>query len=39
MQAFWSKGYEPSSMADPLLAIGLSTSSLYDTFGGKRELF
>ncbi|KQW64949.1 TetR/AcrR family transcriptional regulator [Variovorax sp. Root411] len=36
---FWRKGYEGTSMADLLLAMGLSKSSLYGTFGGKRELF
>lgn len=39
MQAFWSKGYEPSAMADLLRATGLNTSSLYGTFGGKCEQF
>lgn len=39
MYAFWSKGYEATSMADLLRATGLSKSSLYDTFGSKRELF
>jgi TetR/AcrR family transcriptional repressor of nem operon len=36
---FWKKGYEASSLADLLAATGLSKSSLYATFGGKRELF
>lgn len=36
---FWSKGYEGTSMADLLRATGLSKSSLYDTFGSKRDLF
>lgn len=36
---FWSKGYEGASMADLLDATGLSKSSLYGVFGGKRELF
>jgi TetR/AcrR family transcriptional repressor of nem operon len=36
---FWKKGYEATSLADLLAATGLSKSSLYATFGGKRELF
>ena len=39
MRTFWSKGYEATTMADLLKATGLSKSSLYDTFGSKRELF
>lgn len=39
MDVFWSKGYEATSLADLLQATGLSKSSLYSTFGGKRELF
>jgi len=39
MHAFWDKGYEATSMAELLKATGLSKSSLYDTFGSKRELF
>jgi TetR/AcrR family transcriptional repressor of nem operon len=39
MHVFWSKGYESTSLADILAATGLSKSSLYATFGGKRELF
>lgn len=37
--AFWSKGYEATSMQDLLGATGLSKSSLYQAFGGKPELF
>ena len=36
---FWRKGYEATSLTDLLAATGLSKSSLYATFGGKRELF
>lgn len=39
MYVFWSKGYEAASLADILSATGLSKSSLYATFGDKRELF
>ena len=39
MNVFWRKGYEATSLVDLLAATGLSKSSLYATFGGKRELF
>lgn len=39
MRAFWSKGYEATSLMDLMEATGLSKSSLYDTFGSKRALF
>jgi TetR/AcrR family transcriptional regulator, transcriptional repressor for nem operon len=39
MHVFWRKGYEAASLADLLAATGLSKSSLYATFGDKRELF
>ena len=39
MHVFWHKGYEAASLADILAATGLSKSSLYATFGDKRELF
>jgi TetR/AcrR family transcriptional regulator, transcriptional repressor for nem operon len=39
MQAFWSRGYAECSMQDLLGATGLSKSSLYLAFGGKRSLF
>lgn len=39
MQMFWSKGYEATSMHDLTGTMGLSKSSLYDTFGNKHELF
>lgn len=36
---FWHKGYEATSLCDLLDATGLSKSSLYGTFGSKRDLF
>lgn len=39
MRVFWSQGFEATSITDLLKATGLSKSSLYDTFGSKRELF
>jgi TetR/AcrR family transcriptional repressor of nem operon len=39
MRLFWHKGYEATSLADLLSATGLSKSSLYGTFGSKREFF
>jgi TetR/AcrR family transcriptional repressor of nem operon len=39
MQLFWSQGYEATSLADLLVATGLSKSSLYDVFKSKHALF
>ncbi|EJK88038.1 TetR/AcrR family transcriptional regulator [Agrobacterium rhizogenes] len=39
MQLFWNKGFESVSLTELLKATGLSKSSLYGTFGNKRELF
>lgn len=39
MQLFWSQGYEATTLHDLLKAMGLSKSSFYQAFGGKKELF
>ncbi len=39
MQVFWVKGYDGASLGELTSAMGLSKSSLYDTFGSKHELF
>jgi TetR/AcrR family transcriptional repressor of nem operon len=39
MHVFWHKGYEATSMEDLLTAMDINRGSLYDTFGGKRDLF
>ena len=38
MQAFWAKGYKATSLDELCVATGLSRSSLYAAFGGKRAL-
>lgn len=38
MQTFWAKGYKAASLDDLCAATGLSRSSLYAAFGGKRAL-
>lgn len=38
LDAFWTRGYEATSVDDLCAVTGLSRSSLYATFGGKREL-
>lgn len=38
-RVFWDLGYHGASMSAILRATGLSRSSLYQTFGGKRALF
>jgi TetR/AcrR family transcriptional regulator, transcriptional repressor for nem operon len=39
MRAFWTRGYEAASLELLELETGVSRSSLYNTFGSKRELF
>lgn len=39
VDTFWSHGYEGTSISDLEEATGLGRQSLYNTFGGKRELF
>ncbi|GLY30744.1 TetR/AcrR family transcriptional regulator [Kineosporia sp. NBRC 101731] len=36
---FWERGYGPTSLAQLMAATGLSKSSLYETYGSKRDLF
>lgn len=39
MIVFWEKGYEAASIPDLLKAMGLSRSSLYETFADKQTLY
>jgi TetR/AcrR family transcriptional regulator, transcriptional repressor for nem operon len=39
VQLFWEKGYNATSANDLVNELGLSRSSLYDTYGDKRKLF
>ena len=39
MNLFWLNGYNGTSMQDLVDGLGISRSSLYDTFGDKRSLF
>ncbi len=38
-EVFWLKGYEASSTENLLQAMDLNKGSMYNAFGGKRELF
>ncbi len=39
MKLFWARGYHATSIQDLVDHLGVNRQSLYDTFGGKRELF
>lgn len=39
LHVFWERGLHRASVDDVLAASGLSRSSLYNSFGGKQELF
>src|SRR5690348_16575655 len=39
MAAFWSRGYEATSIDDLVQATRIGRGSLYGTFGDKRQLF
>ena len=39
MNIFWTKGYEGTSVDDLIAAMGISKSSLYQSFGNKQDLF
>ena len=39
MAAFWTRGYEATSIDDLVKATGIGRGSLYGTFGDKRQLF
>ncbi len=39
MQVFWLKGFDSASITDLLRGTGLNKGSLYNAFGGKRQLF
>lgn len=39
MRLFWRRGYHATSIQDLVEATGLNRASLYDTFGGKEDLF
>jgi TetR/AcrR family transcriptional repressor of nem operon len=39
MELFWRQGYQATSLPDLVQHMGIGRQSLYDTFGGKRQLF
>lgn len=39
LQVFWSRGYEGTSMAELVDALGINKPSIYATFGNKEALF
>ncbi len=36
---FWKKGYHATSIQDLVDALGINRASLYNTFGGKKQLY
>jgi AcrR family transcriptional regulator len=39
MKLFWDRGYEGTSFADLITAMGISGSTFYNSFGSKEDLF
>ena len=39
LHLFWDRGFERTSVRDLTEAMGISAPSLYNSFGGKKELF
>ncbi len=39
MHLFWEKGYDATYISDLIETMGISRSTLYDSFGDKDELF
>lgn len=39
MLLFWEKGYYDTSIKDLIQALGISNASIYNSFGGKKQLF
>jgi TetR/AcrR family transcriptional repressor of nem operon len=39
MNLFWKQGYAATSIQDLVNHLGINRASIYDTFGGKHELF
>lgn len=39
MELFWEKGFHATSMQDLVDHLGINRASIYDTYGGKKELF
>lgn len=39
MEAFWVNGYDATSTEQLVTALGINRSSLYNSFGSKRELY
>lgn len=39
LELFWQKGFNGTSISDLVSGLGINRASLYDTFGGKQQLF